>query len=120
MWRVPILRSRRAKLGLLAILICLPLTGCGPSIHYGTESDPFTDLPFQRKDARNTDNTITLCYMRGEPEGAEMQAMALEACRGSGPVSLVVNDDVTGSCPITAPFSATYQCGPDEGRQIVQ
>ncbi len=100
--------------------MCLQLASCGPSIHYRTERDPFSDLPFHSKDARGKENTVTLCYMRGEPEGAEMQAMALEACRGNGPVSLVSDDGVAGTCPLTTPFAATYQCGPDSGRRIVR
>ncbi len=120
MWRVPILRSRRAKLGLLVILICLPLAGCGPSIHYATQSDPFTDLPMHSSDARDETNSVTLCYMRGDPKGDEMQSLALDACRGNGPVSLVSDDGVAGTCPLTAPFAATYQCGPDPGRQVVR
>ena len=79
-----------------------------------------SDLYFHSKDARSKQNTVTLCYMTGEPEGPEMQALALDACRGQGPVSLLRDDGVEGTCPLTAPFAVTYQCGPDQVGRVVQ
>ena len=120
MSHMPIFWSWRRIFAALVTVTLLQLAGCGPSIKYEQAEDPLSGLKFESKDARSKANTVTLCYLSGEPQGEEMQALALEACRGNGPVTLVSDDGVAGTCPISAPFAATYQCGPDPGRRIVR